>query len=244
MKIACYTIAYNEELILPHFIEHYKKFCDKIVIYDNMSTDKTKQIALDNGCDVIQWEAVGGGMNDTAHIEIKENCYKADRHDYDWVIAVDSDEFITHKKGDEFLVECLESYTASGIKLPRVKGYNMFSWNHDLSQPFSEIKEAVPTDSYSKSCIFNPLLDMSWTAGCHQCFVPNDSNDEQLVLKHYKFINYDYVIERSRFLQSRQSEENRKKGYNTHYTWNDKKWYDYFQSLEKEKINYGAHPTI
>ena len=53
MKIACYTITYNEELMLPHFIKHYKQFCDKIVVYDNMSTDRTKEIALDNGCEVI-----------------------------------------------------------------------------------------------------------------------------------------------------------------------------------------------
>lgn len=236
MKIACYTIAYNEELVLPHFIEHYKQFCDKIVIYDNMSTDKTKEIALDNGCEVIQWDAPGGGLNDMAHIEIKSNCYKADRNNYDWVIAVDTDEFITHKKGDEFFVECLENYTTSGIKLPKVKGYDMFSWNHDLSQPFSEIKEGVPSEGYSKSCIFNPSLDMSWGAGCHHCFLPNDSDDEQLILKHYKCINYDYVIERSRVLYNRLSEENKRRGFGFHYGFDAKKWHDHFKDLEKEKV--------
>jgi len=244
MKIACYALAYNEEIILPHFIDHYKKFCDKIVIYDNMSTDNTKQIALDSGCEVISWEAPGGGFNDQCHLDIKSNCYKKDRLDYDWVITVDADEFITHKKGEEFFIKCLEDYITSGIKLPKVTGYNMFSWDHDLSQPLTAIKEAVPSLSYSKSVIFNPSLDLSWEAGCHVCHIPNDSDDEQLVLKHYKFINYDYVITRSRLLESRLSEENKKKGYSTHNTWNEKKWYAYFKSLEKEKISYGTHSTI
>jgi glycosyltransferase involved in cell wall biosynthesis len=244
MRIACYALAYNEEIILPQFIEHYKKFCDKIVIYDNMSTDNTKEIALDNGCEVISWEAPGGGLNDQCYLEIKQNCYKKDREDFDWVIVVDVDEFITHKDGDSSFIKCMENYTNTGIMLPKVKGYNMFSWDHDLSQPLTQIREAVPSVDYSKSAIFNPLLNLSWDPGCHICHLPNDSDDEQLVLKHYKFINYDYVVERSLLLEKRLSEENRKKGYGTHYTWNDKKWYDYFKSLEKEKINYGTYPTI
>lgn len=244
MKIACYTIAYNEEILIPHFIDHYKKFCDKIVVYDNMSTDNTKQIALDNGCEVISWEAPGGGLNDRCYLEIKQNCYKRDRNNYDWVIVVDADEFITHKDGDDLFIKCMEHYSSSKVMLPKVKGYNMFSWDHDLSQPLNKIREAVPSSDYSKSVIFNPSLEVSWEPGCHICHIANDSVDEQLVLKHYKYINYDYVVARSRLFKNRLSEENKKEGSGTHYLWNDNKWYEYFKSLEKEKINYGTYPTI
>lgn len=244
MRIACYALAYNEEIILPQFIEHYKKFCDKIVIYDNMSTDNTKEIALDNGCEVISWEAPGGGFNDSCHIDLKSNCYKQDRGEYDWVITVDSDEFITHKDGDGFFIEALENYTSAGVMLPKVKGYNMFSWNHDLTQPFDLIKEAVPSLSYSKSVIFNPTLDISFEAGCHICHNTNDSEDEQIVLKHYKFINYEYVINRSKLFASRQSNENKRRGFSGQYAWSEEKWLDYYKNLEKEKITYGTHPTI
>ena len=109
MKIACYALAYNEEIILPQFINHYKKFCDKIVIYDNMSTDNTKQIALDSGCEVVSWEAPGGGLNDQCYLDIKSNCYKKDRLDYDWVMTVDADELYSHKDGVEGLLSCLDT---------------------------------------------------------------------------------------------------------------------------------------
>ena len=166
MKIACYALAYNEEVILPSFIEHYNKFCDKIVIYDNMSTDNTKQIALDNGCEVISWEAPGGGLNDQSYLDIKSNCYKENRGSYDWVITVDSDEFYSHKGGVDGLVSCLEDYTKLGVTLPKVTGYNMVGTD-DNNLDINKITKGVRDVSYSKRCIFNPMLNMKWDFGCH-----------------------------------------------------------------------------
>jgi glycosyltransferase involved in cell wall biosynthesis len=42
-----FTITYNEELMLPYFVNHYRsRFTNcKIVVYDNESIDKTVDIA-------------------------------------------------------------------------------------------------------------------------------------------------------------------------------------------------------
>ena len=44
MKIRVYTVAWNEEKILPHFLRHYARFADRIVVYDNGSNDRTRDI--------------------------------------------------------------------------------------------------------------------------------------------------------------------------------------------------------
>jgi len=44
MKIHAYIIAWNEEKILPFTLDYYSKFCEKIYIYDNMSTDNSDKI--------------------------------------------------------------------------------------------------------------------------------------------------------------------------------------------------------
>ena len=44
MKITLYTICYNEQEMLPYFLNHYSKMVDKIVVYDNYSTDNSRQI--------------------------------------------------------------------------------------------------------------------------------------------------------------------------------------------------------
>ena len=236
MKIACFALTYNEEKILPHFINHYKQFCDDIIIYDNMSTDKTKQIAIDKGCKVIPWEAPLGGMDDRHHLQIKSTCYKELNTLYDWVITVDCDEFFTHRDGIEGLLRQLEELKESGFKLPDVQGYNMFSWDYDFNDPIEVIKLGIPSDSYSKNCIFHPSLKMEWTPGCHKTYNIIDAFDTGIILKHYKYINYDYVCERSKCLEERQSETNRKLGFNTHYKYSADRWRDYFISLEQQAI--------
>jgi len=44
MTIDVFTTCYNEEIILPYFIRHYKQFARNITIYDNMSTDNSINI--------------------------------------------------------------------------------------------------------------------------------------------------------------------------------------------------------
>ncbi len=41
MKIDVFTTCYNEQIILPYFLKHYKKFANNITVYDNMSTDNS-----------------------------------------------------------------------------------------------------------------------------------------------------------------------------------------------------------
>ena len=231
MKIACYALAYNEEIILPQFINHYKKFCDKIVIYDNMSTDNTKQIALDSGCEVVSWEAPGGGLNDQCYLDIKSNCYKKDRLDYDWVMTVDADELYSHKDGVEGLLSCLDTYKRTGVTLPKVRGYNMVGVDED-NLDISKINKGAIDISYSKRCIFNPSLDMKWDFGCHpqhsQRYIDSipgviESSEEEVLLYHYKYINLDYVIKRHSSYLDRMSSFNRQRGLAVHYGYSEEK---------------------
>jgi len=43
--LSVYTICWNNEFILPHFLEHYSQFADRIFIIDDHSTDLTAEIA-------------------------------------------------------------------------------------------------------------------------------------------------------------------------------------------------------
>lgn len=244
MKIACYALAYNEEIILPHFIKHYKQFCDKIVIYDNMSTDNTKQIALDNGCDVISWEAVNGGLNDNAYIHIKSNCYKKERENFDWVFTVDSDELYSHENGVDGLLSCLEKYKKSGITLPKVKGYNMVGFS-ESNLDISKITFGVEDISYSKRCLFDPKINMSWSWGCHplqsQSILNSidgvvESVNEEILLYHYKYINLSYVINRHSCYAKRLSLFNKSMNLGFHYNYSEDTLRAEYDSLKQRAV--------
>lgn len=245
MKIACYALAHNEELMLPHFIKHYKQFCDKIVIYDNMSTDNTKQIALDNGCEVVQWESPDKKLNDQCYIDIKSNCFKKDRDHYDWVMTVDSDEFYTHKDGIDKFLSTLDGYKKTGVTLPKIQGFNMVGniSIHSIKSIFN-IDEGVPSVSYSKRCLFNPKVDITWSWGCHpehsKKYINNstiiESKDTEIILLHYKFINLDYVVQKHFYYKSRLSDFNKTYGLGIHYTYEEEKIVEEYKSLLQQKV--------
>ena len=45
MHIDIHVCTYNEELMMPHFMEYYIKYASNIYVHDNGSTDSTVEIA-------------------------------------------------------------------------------------------------------------------------------------------------------------------------------------------------------
>ena len=72
MNISIFVICYNEEIILQKFINHYRtRFPNcEITIYDNMSTDNSRQIAIKNGCKVLEYDS-NNEIRDDLYLEIK-----------------------------------------------------------------------------------------------------------------------------------------------------------------------------
>jgi len=120
--IEIFTICYNEEIILQKFIDHYRtRFPNcEITIYDNMSTDNSRQIAIKNGCKVLEYDS-NNEIRDDLYLEIKNNCWKQAKTD--WVLICDTDEFLDINQ------EQLEKEDCSIILS---KGYNMVNLEDDL----------------------------------------------------------------------------------------------------------------
>jgi glycosyltransferase involved in cell wall biosynthesis len=101
--VHAFFLCYNEEFILPHLLEYYLKFCDKIFILDNKSTDKSVEI-IDSfpNTEVIEWDS-NGQVRDDLYLEIKNNIWKQSRGKCDYVIVGDADEFLYHDNMIDFL---------------------------------------------------------------------------------------------------------------------------------------------
>lgn len=93
--ICLITLTYNSEKILPFFLRHYSKFCDKMIFYDNESTDNTASIINSFPNTEVRTFTTNNELNEAAFLEIKNNAWKENR-DYDWQIVVDCDEFLHH----------------------------------------------------------------------------------------------------------------------------------------------------
>jgi hypothetical protein len=111
MKIHLYFINFNDSYYLPFIAKHYA-FCEKIIMFDNYSTDHSVTLANKLGFEVRSF-GKPGELNDQHYLDVKNNCWKESRGKADYVIVCDADEFIW---GD---------YTKLTCSLPKSEGYNM-----------------------------------------------------------------------------------------------------------------------
>lgn len=222
MKIHAHIIAWNEAKILPYTLDHYSQFCEKIHIYDNMSTDGSDEIykKYDN-VTVVKWSTPDKKYNDVTLAEMKSNIYKQSRkHNADWVIVCDCDEYLYH----ENLLEKLTEYKDQGITMPKIDGHDMCCESFPTydGQLLTE-KVKVGSETYEPMCkniIFNPKLEMNYRPGAHSnnCQGAKLSSDAEIKLLHYKFLGKDYVLERYNNLAEQLSDFNKKTGMSGHWT--------------------------
>lgn len=216
--ITIFIMAYNEEKILQFMIDHYRSnFSDcNIILKDNESTDNTRQIAINNGCQVIDYKT-GGKIDDFELIDLKNNCWK--QATTDWVLVCDPDELLFINQ------EQLIDEELNGTTIIKSEGYDLINMsdNYDLQN----IKYGSRDINFDKLCLFNKksINDIHYQCGSH---VSNPIGNIQYSkssykLCHFKFIHVDYLINKFRFTSERISENNKKHGMGSYNFWEENK---------------------
>src|SRR5271169_938358 len=105
MRIVVVTLTFNEEAIIGFFLRHYERFVDRIIIYDSGSTDRTVAIARAHPkVELRHREPTNGEINDTENVRLKNEAWQGTGAD--WVMVVDTDEFLFHPIMQAFLRAC------------------------------------------------------------------------------------------------------------------------------------------
>ncbi len=121
--IHLYSICYNEKVLMPHFLDYYSGFCDKIYIYDNQSDDDTVKICEKyNNVSVLTFDTAGK-IRDDIYLTIKNNIWKKSRGIADYVIVCDIDEFLFHHD----LMNFLNNIKSNNVTIVKPIGFNMVS---------------------------------------------------------------------------------------------------------------------
>lgn len=221
MVIHAHILSWNEEMILPYTLDHYSSFCEKIFVYDNMSTDSSDEIYKKyKKVEVIKWDS-GNEINELNYIKIKTESYKnrSRSQNVDWVIVCDCDEFLYHPN----LISKLQEYKINGVTVPKISGHDMVSENFPTYDGNSLIEKVkVGSQRYQPMCkniIFDPNLDVEYGIGAHSFNCPNAvfSDDEELKLLHYKFLGKNYVKKLYIDRAKRLSQFNKTNKFGEHY---------------------------
>lgn len=214
MNIEAYIITWNREDLIHLTIKYYQQFCSKIVIFDNFSTDTTRDIAHSMGCEVRLF-GVKGSLDDGEYLEVKNNCWKKSKAD--WVIVCDDDEILY----DPNLIDKLYLARAEGVSILKPQGYNMHS-NDVPHESFLEIKTGLKNDNYSKWIIFDPkkLNEIGYVYGCHEARPKGNLKfKDAFMLLHYRDIGgIERLLKRHREYVERLSPINKKWNLGHHYS--------------------------
>ena len=143
VKISAYIVTLNEEKRLGRTLQALKQVADEIFVIDSGSTDKTKEIALENGAEFLfhEWK----NISSQKHFG-QELCHN------DWVLSLDADEVLSPELIAEIKAE-MKNPSADGyiIKirdmLPGDKKPRLFARTYsDLVRLYNRKKCNMPDD--------------------------------------------------------------------------------------------------
>lgn len=228
MKIHAHIIAFNEAETIHLTIKHYKQFCEKIFIYDNFSTDNTRDICESMGC-TIKLFGVAGSLDDKEYLKIKNHCWKDS--DADYVIICDADEILMPP-----------NRTYDPCTIYKTSGWNIFS-NDIPKEKWQEITFGIPDSKYSKLVCFDPrrIDEINYIYGCHQAKPEGDVrySDEVLTLFHYKHVGgAERIADRHALYNARLSDWNKRWKCGYQYQEPREQTIKYFNECLKKSVPY------
>ena len=218
-SVYVFLLCYNEELMLPHTLHHYRsRFPNaKITIFDNVSTDRSVLIAETAGCRVIPYHT--RGQQDEKHlIWVRSHMWKeyVPNDSPCWVIMCDMDEWLDATE------EILKEEAAKGTTVLTTQGINMVgeSQRADYADiTLTEITKGYFDNNMSKRICFRyPAVSMEYWYGAHQCFPQGHVQWSTPVysLRHYDYLGEEYVVDKRRKRWERNA-LSRQMGLNGHY---------------------------
>jgi hypothetical protein len=222
MRIDLYTIAWNEMRLLPHFLDYYLPWVDRIVVFDDASDDGTRErLGATPGVELRDFPPKGDSFVDAA-LGLWNNAWKESRGTADWVVLTNIDEYIWHPLG---MRAYLERCAARGFTVVHPRGYEMVAF--DIPPRGTHFPDAarlgVPVFGFDKRQVFAPsaIEDMRYAPGRHWARPLGRAVDAAPIeakLLHYKYIDYDgYHLPRQEALGARLLPRDIAKGWAAHY---------------------------
>lgn len=234
-RIEIHIITYNEEIMLPFTIAHYRKMFGAdvvIAVHDNNSTDNTQRIAYENKCLYIPFTT--DGMNDNIHAHLKSQI--AMNATSDWVLCLDADEECLINNSD------LDELDAKGVNAVEFEGWNIFD---EVPSPWDvKYPMGVPCAAYSKPVLLKTGVfdNVSFAVGAHTVVLTPKAGQQanwskgEYKLLHYKHWSLEWVINRSVELASRQSIENTSRKFSYHFALPETVHRDHFNSNYEKRV--------
>jgi glycosyltransferase involved in cell wall biosynthesis len=246
VNLSVYTVCFNEQLMLPHFLNYYSRFASKIIIYDNQSTDDSVSIAKSYPNVEVRSFDTNGRFSELTLTSIREHCWKNDSADY--VIVCDVDEIVYCVGGDllEFIKNRSEYTVFQPIGFEMISDQFPTDYNRSIIE---QLQKGAFSGRFSKMVLFNPreISRMNFTTGSHDASpmgskVKIDAAGQHcrydLRLFHCKNLGFEYREARHRVLAERlASEEFERFNYGYHYGQVEAEQWKQFEAIKSHAFD-------
>ena len=219
------TLTYNESKMIPFIMPYYERLgFDKLVVYDNESTDNTIELLKQYPFVEIRTFKTKG-KNNRVQSELKTNFVKKYQKQTDvWLYISDFDEVIYYN-GDfkKYLQEKdSQGYTyLNQIMIELITDKfpnNLAHENCEIGHIWKDISGGA------KMTLFKPnkIKNIKYGIGAHTVEVSSQSlfkslNHQEIKSFHIKYIDYNYCYERTKLAKERRSQEDIKRKFGTQY---------------------------
>lgn len=199
MKVRVAAVVKDEEVLLPVFLDHYARFADSIVIWDNGSSDRTLAIARAHSKVEIH-EFTSEGFDTASVFRVLGETKRESVGKFDWCLFPDCDELIMSRRPGcerELLSESSEDVVIpEGYCLVQMEGDPPLDPSQDV---LTQRRWGYQDLDYSKPIVMRPGADLKWHPGRHDATfgsscTTKDTHD--LMLVHLDTADFDLWLKR------------------------------------------------
>ena len=201
-----YALCWNEERMLPHFFRHYDPLVERYFIFDDGSTDRSRELLAQQPRVEVERFDRDEDSYVLAAMRFYREAWKASRGRADWVIVCNVDEHLYHRDLLGYLRRC----RGRGITAVRALGYEMVADHFPDGE--RRLCDVVVTgtrwERLDKVALFDPsaVADIGYSPGRHRVepsgrvVFPRSAT---VKLLHYKHLGLDYLVRRQLELRTR-----------------------------------------
>ncbi len=188
MSLCVFAISFNEAALMPFFLRHYATIADKIIVFDEQSTDGTREIV--QACpkaELREWP--WKGLDDERFREAVNEWYLEARGNYDWVAWPDIDELLWHpnlaKLLDETKADMLGAYGYAMVTREKLQKFS--------GQIYDRHRLGVRQPNYDKFLIWRAKADILHAHGRHS-YLPEfpRCSGRRIAIPELKLLHYRY----------------------------------------------------
>ncbi len=241
-----YTVCWDEADMLGFFFRHYDPWVSRYVIYDDGSTDGSREIlARHPRVDLRDFDRTDPDSFVLSHKAMQDHAWKESRGVADWVVITAIDEHL-HVPG-RGMADYLAEQARAGITLVPALGFDMNApaMPEDRGRLTEIVTRGRPRIAFNKLSLFRPdaIAETGFGPGRHaaepsgRLVLPER---DQVMLWHYKHLGFARNAEREASQALRLGRRDVANGFGQHYLWSRETLRAFWDEMEAEATDLSA----